>query len=211
LPSSTNKHFNPSVATTPTLTSPAPPPSAKQPSLLIETFEDRFLFGRLPLPQSSQISGTDKLDLNAMSTKSKADESAVSAQLRVRDLDFFVRVVSRADVGFAEAYVAGEFDTPDLLGLLKYMIHLRDSTAARLKQRSSLADDAALVATTAALGTLSTIGRMASSLYHWSRRNSTANTRANIGAHYDLGNDFFRLFLDPRDHGLLVRRLRRAT
>jgi cyclopropane-fatty-acyl-phospholipid synthase len=120
------------------------------------------------------------------------------AELQVLDDNFFVRIATRADVGFAEAYIAGEIDSPDMLHVLKYLIFLRDSTAARLKQRSSIGADLQLVASTAALGVLSTVGRTASHLYHWSRRNSTANTRSNIAAHYDLGNDFFRLFLDPQ-------------
>jgi cyclopropane-fatty-acyl-phospholipid synthase len=160
-----------------------------QHSFVVETVEQRLRFGGdLWQHLHKDIDVSARLSTTVLTP---------TAELRVRDDDFFVRVASRADVGFAEAYIAGEIDSPDMLQVLKYMIALRDSTAARLKQRESLGADWRLVASTAALGVLSTVGRATSYVYHhWSRRNSTANTRANIHAHYDLGNDFFRLFLD---------------
>jgi cyclopropane-fatty-acyl-phospholipid synthase len=112
------------------------------------------------------------------------------AVLNVLDDSFFVRVCTRFDVGFGEAYLAGEIESPDLLRVLLFLVHLRDTTKRISKPQFSLSFSSA------ALTAISSVGRLTQLLNHWARRNSVDNTRQNIAEHYDLGNDFFRLFLD---------------
>jgi len=80
-------------------------------------------------------------------------------------------------VGFAESYLAGDWDSPDLAALIEL--------AAR--------NEAAL---TEALRGFAVV-RAWHRVRHLLRANSRAGSRRNIADHYDLGNDFYRLWLDP--------------
>ena len=98
------------------------------------------------------------------------------AQLHVHDAAVFAAVMRHGDIGFAESYIQGQWHTPDLTTLLRL-----------------------LVANRAALERLIHGGRVGAWLHrmrHALRRNSRAGSRRNIHAHYDLGNDFYRLWLD---------------
>ena len=98
------------------------------------------------------------------------------ATLQVADEAVFCAVLARGDIGFGEAYVDGQWDTPDLTGLLTLLANNREV----LKK--------ALYGSWRAL--------LAARLRHWANRNSRTGSRRNIMAHYDLGNDFYRLWLD---------------
>lgn len=88
-----------------------------------------------------------------------------------------LRILRHGDLGFAEGYIAGDWNTPDLKGLL----HLATDNEA------ALAD----------LAARPLVQRQLDALRHWWHRNSRRGSRANIRFHYDLGNDFYRLWLDP--------------
>jgi cyclopropane-fatty-acyl-phospholipid synthase len=100
-----------------------------------------------------------------------------SAVLNVRDWSAFARSVSSGDVGFGEAYVDGQWDSPDLSALLTLVAVNRE----RL--------DRAIYGTT--------LGALAYRLRHWLNANTRRGSRRNIAAHYDLGNGFYSLWLDP--------------
>jgi cyclopropane-fatty-acyl-phospholipid synthase len=99
------------------------------------------------------------------------------AHLRIHDWSACAAVLRSGDIGFAESFKAGHWDTPDLAGLL---------TLAAVNH--------------AALGR-AIYGRWWGwALYrirHLQRTNSRAQAKRNIHAHYDLGNDFYGLWLDP--------------
>ena len=86
------------------------------------------------------------------------------------------RFVTGGDIGFAEGYIAGEWSTPDLPALIEMVAKNCDYF------------DRAL------LGWMPfrALGRMR----HLLNRNSKTGSRRNIAFHYDLGNDFYRLWLD---------------
>ena len=87
------------------------------------------------------------------------------------------RVLSRGDIGLAEGYIDGLWDSVDLAGLLRVMIANRDELESLVYGRWW--------------------GQAWYRLRHLLRRNSRAQARRNIRAHYDLGNEFYRLWLDP--------------
>ncbi len=99
------------------------------------------------------------------------------AFVRVHDPGFYRRLLVGGSMGAAEAYIRGEWECDDLTSLIRIL--LRNSDARRRVGRS--------------LFGLSSIWNR---LRHWFRANTKAGSRANIAAHYDLGNDFFRLWLD---------------
>ncbi|MCU0223926.1 MAG: cyclopropane-fatty-acyl-phospholipid synthase family protein [Acidobacteria bacterium] len=99
------------------------------------------------------------------------------AAIDVRSWAFFPRVALGGDLGFAESFVDGEWTTPDLTAVISLFI----------ANEEVLAGEA---------GTPSLLRRAADRLDHLRRRNTPGGSRRNIRAHYDLGNDFFQLFLD---------------
>lgn len=86
------------------------------------------------------------------------------------------RLIAGGDIGFAEAYAAGDWSTPDLPGVLEF-------GAVNALHLERLVAGAAPV-------------RVWNRLKHGLRMNSKAGSRRNITFHYDLGNAFYRLWLD---------------
>jgi cyclopropane-fatty-acyl-phospholipid synthase len=99
-----------------------------------------------------------------------------SARLVVRDYRFMRRVLGSGDIGLAEGYMAGEWDTPDLSALLE-VLTLNLDRLQRMLNRNPAA-------------------RLINKLRHGLRANTRAGARRNIHAHYDLGNAFYSRWLD---------------
>ena len=104
-------------------------------------------------------------------------EGAPVVPVVVHQPDFFRRVLLHGSVGAGESYMDGEWDCDDLPALFGIM----------LRNRSALEGLDGLASLPATL-----IG----AARHRMRRNSQGGSRRNIHAHYDLGNEFFRIFLD---------------
>ena len=102
----------------------------------------------------------------------------LAAEVVVRHPAFWRRVATGGTLGAAESYAAGEWDTPDLTAVV------------RLLARNVSAMDGLE-------GGLSLLRRPVDALRHALRRNTRTGSRRNITEHYDLGDDFFRLMLDP--------------
>jgi cyclopropane-fatty-acyl-phospholipid synthase len=98
------------------------------------------------------------------------------ARVEIRDHRFLMRILSRGELGAGESFVAGEWDSPDLVHTLR--LFLRNLAAVDLDSSP-----------------LTRIARIPALIRHRLRANDRAGSRRNIHAHYDLGNDFYRLFL----------------
>ncbi|MDD9301947.1 MAG: DUF1365 family protein [Desulfobacter sp.] len=99
------------------------------------------------------------------------------AVMKIQDNHFFQRLVFDGEIGFGEAFMASEWETPDLVGLLMLLITNRDQFS-----------DGNFM--------LSFITRVQEKIAHDRRRNTIENTTENIRDHYDLSNEFYALFLD---------------
>ena len=99
------------------------------------------------------------------------------AEIQVLDWSVFKQVLSHGDIGFAESYIRGEWNTPDLQAVLELTVRNRT------------------ILEKAIYG--SWLGSLAYRVKHWFRDNSKSGSRKNIHAHYDLGNAFYTLWLDP--------------
>lgn len=108
---------------------------------------------------------------------------AGAAAIRVRRPGFFRKCVLAGDIGFAEAFIDGDWDTPDLAAVIAFFILNVDSAPTLSGSRHSR--DFAL-----------NLLRAANRLGHLLRPNSRAIARRNIREHYDLSNGFFALWLD---------------
>ena len=98
-------------------------------------------------------------------------------QMVIHRASFFKRVISSGSVGFGESYVDGDWDTPDLPGVLGLFAR-NQKDLGRIGRGFSL------------------IARQMDRLYHKARSNSPEQSKANIQQHYDLSNDFYATFLD---------------
>ena len=107
----------------------------------------------------------------------RGPDGGPEGRLVVRDYRFVGRVLSGGAIGFAEGYIAGEWDTPDLSRLL-------ETLSLNLSRLRGLIEGNPLV-------------RMANRVGHLLRRNSREGSKKNIHAHYDLGNSFYEKWLDP--------------
>ena len=95
----------------------------------------------------------------------------------VRDERLFARVVREGDLGFSEAYLDGWWDTPDLQALMDVAMLNNDQIGHSFP----------------GMGMLRALERAR----HWLRANTRRGSKRNIAYHYDLGNEFYRRWLDP--------------
>ena len=106
-----------------------------------------------------------------------------SAEIRVLDEAFFRACVLGGPVGFGEAYMDGLWETDDLVGVIAWFI--RNADESTVLEGSGRTDRR--------IGLLGLAHRAA----HLLRPNSRRTSRRNIADHYDLSNEFFKLWLDP--------------
>ena len=128
---------------------------------------ERLTIGSLVLEENSQIRHFgDRKD------------KTVTASIQVKDPAAFLAVLKDGSTGAGEAYMLGQWDTPDLLEVIRLFV-LNMHTLQEMGNKQPL------------------WRKLASKMYHAFRANSLTGSRRNISAHYDLSNDFFSLFLDP--------------
>ncbi len=138
---------------------------------------------RLPRATRLCLEMLDRLDGGALAVelpdglRVRAGHGPLVAHLRVRDHAVFDEVLARGDIGFGEAWMDGLWETEDLTALLR----LLSANRSRLQG--------------AIYGRLFRL--LGHRLQHLLRANTRSGSRRNIEAHYDLGNDFYALWLDP--------------
>lgn len=123
-----------------------------------------------------------KLDLvfpngNRKQFVGKTRTDSLTAEIVIHDLHAIDLAVSRGDIGFGEGYMQGLWSTPNLSALLGLFAANRASMEKLIYGQwwATLWDQ----------------------LRHLMRSNRKSQAKKNISAHYDLGNEFYRLFLDP--------------
>jgi len=105
------------------------------------------------------------------------------AAIKVLRPAFFEKCVLHGDIGFAEAFMDGDWETPDLAAVIAWFVLNVDRSPSLSGSRAK------------AFGV--NLLRAANRLNHLLRPNSRRTSARNIHEHYDLSNDFFRLWLDP--------------
>ena len=99
------------------------------------------------------------------------------AAIALRNWNACAAALKSGDIGFAETYIAGDWTTPDLATLLEVFTANRDAVEQVIYG--------------------SWWGSLLYRARHLFNRNSRRGSKKNIHAHYDLGNEFYRLWLDP--------------
>jgi cyclopropane-fatty-acyl-phospholipid synthase len=104
-------------------------------------------------------------------------QDSLHADIQILDWSVFKQVLSRGDIGFAESFIRGQWNTSDLKAILELAVRNR------------------VILEKAIYGKW--YGSLIYRFKHWLRDNSKSGSRKNIHAHYDLGNAFYALWLDP--------------
>jgi len=145
----------------------------------IADFDDVPFMARLALRLASQLKcGSVEVRLpDGRTVLLRGTHPGPSAAIELNNYGFARSLVLGGDIGMAEAYVRGDWSTPDLSQLL-YVLCRNDDLV-----------DSAFA------GNL--LVRLCRRALHRVRRNTRAGARLNIHAHYDLGNAFFAAWLDP--------------
>jgi len=134
---------------------------------LLERLDQGRLDIRFPDGQSARF--------GALAHGTDADRR--SADIQLANWNVIGAALARGDIGFAESYIAGDWSSSDLARLLAFFIRNRDAAQQVIYG--------------------SAWGRLIHRIKHLLNRNTRTQSRKNIHAHYDLGNRFYELWLDP--------------
>lgn len=107
------------------------------------------------------------------------DGDGLDGMLTVHNERFFLRALTGSDIGIGESFMDGDWSTPDVVPLARLMLRNRQAV-----------DGGSRV--------VGLLHRLAGAVARRLRDNSITGSKRNIRQHYDLGNDFFRLFLDTQ-------------
>ncbi len=124
---------------------------------------------KLELPDGSrQIIGTPNAE--------------ITADIQIRRPEFFQKCLLHGDIGFGESYVAGDWETTSIERVISWAILNTDNCSALADSRVAK--------------WFFNLLKFSNRLSHLIRPNSLATSRRNIAEHYDLGNEFYQLWLD---------------
>lgn len=103
----------------------------------------------------------------------------IHARMYIHDADTYPHIALGGSLGAAEAYMTGDWSSPDLTAVIRVMARNIDLT--------NNVDDSFL----------NLLIKPLNRIWHWQNRNTNKGSKRNIAAHYDLGNALFETFLDP--------------
>lgn len=147
-------------------------PSGLKPIGFIDRVARRFVARRLNDLHRGTVTLVDESGTNGF-----GESADLSATIQVHRSRFFRDAVLGGTMSVGESYLRGDWDCDDLTSMFRIFVRNQPATS-RLDS-----------------GLARLIG-WSHRFFHWLRANTRAGSRRNIEAHYDLGNDFFRLWLD---------------
>jgi cyclopropane-fatty-acyl-phospholipid synthase len=138
----------------------------------------RFLRNRI-LQQLSSLRGGCLVVEDPMGSHSfgeKRDDSELNVTLKINDIEFYRQVALNGSVGAAESYMQNQWHCQDLVALIRLLV-INSNMVDGMETGSAK------------------LGGLAMRFMHAFTRNTRSGSKKNIAAHYDLGNDLFKLFL----------------
>ena len=127
--------------------------------------------------REARLAIDDAADTQTLGHAAANAQQTLHARMRVHDPAFYRMTALNGSVGAGEAYMDGLWDCDDLVALMRMLVRNRGLLDAMETGSARL-------------------GGALMKIWHALSRNTLAGSRRNIAAHYDLGNDLFRLFLD---------------
>jgi cyclopropane-fatty-acyl-phospholipid synthase len=147
-------------------------------SPLIDRICRKILLHKISTLKSGQLIIQETFSGGEKDLLSGDGQSSEKIRLQVHRSSFYTRTLFGGSIGNAESYVDQDWDSPDLVAMIQLFVKNRDVLE----------------------GLDNGFGKLLQPLHklaHVLRSNTLKNSRKNISAHYDIGNDFFELFLDP--------------
>jgi cyclopropane-fatty-acyl-phospholipid synthase len=142
------------------------------------TVNERIILGMLAKLSHGTLTLTAPSgDIKQFGSAVNDSQHGLSADLQISDEQVYGEILRGGDIAFAEMFMQGRVLTTDLPALLKLFVKNRQAIELALHG--------------------SWWGLLLDRLLHLVRRNTKRQARKNIRAHYDLGNDFYKLWLDP--------------
>lgn len=117
------------------------------------------------------------VDFDGQTQKLGDVDARLHAEVIVRHPGFYRRILTGGSIAAAEAYIDGWWDSPDLTNVIRVVCRNLPALD-RLESK------------------VGWIANIATKFAHWKNRNTKENSKSNISAHYDLGNDLYERFLD---------------
>jgi cyclopropane-fatty-acyl-phospholipid synthase len=143
----------------------------------LDRFARRIVLGKLARLHSGEITIVEN---DRQQTFGRSDASfPVHATIDVKSPAFYGDIAFGGSIGACEAYVQDYWETSDPVALGRILLRNR-SVLDRVE------------------GGVALLSRPLQKAFHWFNRNTRKGSRRNISAHYDLGNEFYELWLDPR-------------
>jgi cyclopropane-fatty-acyl-phospholipid synthase len=142
----------------------------------LDTFARRVLLKMLQQIQVGHMTVEENGEVHCFGES--LDRAELVAHISVLHPSAYRYVLFNGTIGSGEAYMLKGWRSPDLLQVIRIFV-ANMSLIQRMDSNWSI------------------VKKIANALSHKFRANSKTGSRKNISAHYDLGNDFFRLFLDP--------------
>ena len=141
---------------------------------LLLTVANRIKVGTLRI-----IDGEETYEFGKAAEHLNDEQHALNAEIHIVNPDVYRQIIRQGGNGAAQGYIDGHWKSPDLVNVIRVMA-ANQSTFDTVDERSSL------------------WSRIQNKLMHWMNRNSITGSKRNILAHYDLSNDFYKLFLDSK-------------
>jgi cyclopropane-fatty-acyl-phospholipid synthase len=146
---------------------------------MIDTLAKKILLSRLPSLRGGTLTLRTAAGQTRYGDATPTAHDPLDATIVVHDDAFYRKALFGSDIGIGESFMDGEWTTPDLVALTRLMIR-----------------NLALVEERGGPGRM--LMRLVGGVARRLRDNSLTGSRRHIREHYDLGNDFFRLFLDEQ-------------
>ena len=140
----------------------------------LQSLGRRALLSALSRLEHGRLTMVEKTEEHGFGT---GGEESPAARLVVHDPSFWADAAFGGTVGAGESYIRGDWSCDNLTGLVRLMVANREVMNAME-------------------GGMALASAPLRRLLHWLHHNNPRGSRRNIAAHYDLGNQLFRLFLD---------------
>ena len=139
-------------------------------------FFEKTLYRQLDLSDQGLLKLESPSGKNTFGSDKK---DGLQADLKIHRNDFFRKACLGGSLGVADSYAAGDWDTTDLVTFFRFFL-----------QNQKVMDGMES-------GWATLLNKFARWAYLFSQKNTIEGSRKNISLHYDLGNDFYQLMLDP--------------
>jgi len=151
-------------------------PKAELKSSLFDGFAKKVLLKALAQLESGRLVIEDNGEVYEFGEP--ADSAEVIAHISVHHPSIYRALMFKGSIGAGEAYMLGAWSSPNLVNVIR-LFTINIDMLNNMDNQSSIGH------------------KISSKLFHVMNANTLTGSRKNISAHYDLGNNFFSLFLDP--------------